>query len=629
MPPHLNVNKMKKYFAVIIGVTLGLSASALMSLSANNVAYGEINSAQAALNVMEEWWHGVVAFNDTSTATNWLGGSDALLSWEDIFNPLGPTGAGTNLYQFLWLKLTNEAEDQAINDIAKSNGLTPDEAAAVAGGSVTAIFNNPSSGDNLSLEDALKISKGIQEDFAFRQEILQLKQEAEVVTKPAEMFANGDTSDSGFDLIHDLNVIEEILFFNKSPVTIGGTSLEDRASGEDPTQDKALAEDTIEDKTAEAILTPGLTVEPGADTAELHLDGDGLIDLTLPILPGDICEVPSAGDDDDDDSGDDDDDAGVASSAGDDDDDEVEGDGGEGAAPDDASDEEEEDSSLEVAADDWTKVWCPGFDQPGVGAAQSGGQNFDLAKLLPSVGGKQNSSLFAAGAGASVDSPGFQANIGICFSLDIIKKTVSSYQPGQSCIACEVEEINELLDKTLSHTLIPGKATGNLFESAKCKQGFQDSVLTNIQFILITNPIPTPPNDDLILGKNIFEELNSFADDYRPLLFKDLITVATPEDAEKSREEITKRNTEFAPNGLSQSDLYNEVQKTIDISAAQAELRLKTATLGNEATNSTLFSRNILLEMRQMNNLFDNYRKTWLDIVENSIMGLKSKPEHG
>lgn len=582
---------MKKFFAIITGMFIGIAAAVILIHGfGSDTAYGQEGVS---------WWNNMVAKSET-------------LDFGDIFSSLDNAEKGKDLYDLVYKKLERDGEKKALRDVAGSYGLTLDETDAVLGGSIAPIFNNQDRGGAvLTQEDAYVLMARVQEDYELMSELFQAQQEIEVAIKPSEIFANDDLSDSGFDLIHDLSVIEEVLFLEFTPSTIGAPYEDAIDSPYDPTRDDQTIDNYVASDATSARLPLNVDLETGEATLNIGNEEDGE-EIDVEILENDVCveqdplsdaldnleeeaveEEGSGGDsrDSDGDSGN--------------------GEGGE--------DEEEEQPNLAskiqpAPIDQWLEEWCPGLSEGGASA----GAGFS-ADNLRSLGGA--GSVAGAGAAANVSSEGFSANIGLCLDLKLVRETLTSYQPGDSCIACEVEKITGLLEKTLDHTLIPNKVTGNLLESAKCKKA---GTLINLQFITIWNPIPPPPNDDLIFGKNIFEEWNKFTERYQPLLFNKL-AFDTEDRPELSNDFNLQYQSQAAPPGVTQSQIFDEVNATKAKYTAQAEVAVEELENSNEATDMLLYSKNVLLEMRQMNALFENFNRSYQNIVTNAIPGLCSK----
>jgi len=533
------------------------------------------------------WWNEFIAKADQ----DWF-------DWEDVFNPLGASERGKDIYNLVYKKQTREANNDALNAVANNFGLTVEEAQAVIGGSVNPIFNNPKfSGTSLSLEEAYAMMADFQSDFETLQEVLQIQQEIDLAVKPSELFSNGDISDSGFDLVHDLSIIEDILFLEKEPISVGGVYEEGLDSPFSPVEPEKLQGSSLLNETDVATL--GLGFDEDVIAGEIMEDDScsehDSLSRALKDMGKDKKEKAS-GEEKKKDGG---------------------GEGGKDKDEEEKETEEVEASSVSAATrDNWKKVWCPGFGTGGAGSAEAAPSSFG------SLGGESNPYLSPNGAGVDIDSSALSAHVGVCFDIKYIMQHVSSYIPGSSCILCEVEKINEYLDKTLSHSLIPNKVTGNFFESAKCKK---TGTLLNMQFILVWNPIPTPINDTLIFGKNIFEEWNKFTERYKPILASEL-KFKIPGAETQSDDFITQFQSKFVQEGASQSDLLNEITDIKNKNTTKAKLSVKNVEFTSDASNMTRFSNVLSNELKQMNNLFAAFKGIFANIDSDALQKIKAKP---
>lgn len=568
---------MKKFFPVIIGLFIGISLSFIMiNFGKEEVAYSSIN-----------WKDEAVAAIDT-------------FSWKEVFG----NNKGKDLYMLMYRKLLDAPESDALKDTAQKYGLTKDEAQRVIDGSITPIFNNPKRNSaNLSQEDALKMASKLQEDFALLLEMYSLQQEIDTSIAPSEIFANGELLDSGFDLIYDLTIIEEILFLEKTENSVGDPFGDQLDSPYLPTQLDQTLEDYVPDEGPIAWTSneSALTIEPpkeGEETPTGSLAiGDEKVDVA--VLKEDVCPTDNPladalgayeeekGQDGGDGSGDGGGDGGGGDDGGD-----GGGGGGGGDGEEEGGDENAAEKELKPApADEWRKAWCPNMGAPQTGAGA--GNTFGDAGFT-SLGGVVNSLIDqATGASAAFSEGGLSAYISVCFETSFIKQTYVSYQPGDSCVLCEVNRINENMNKTLNHSLVPNKATGNLMESAKCKES---GLLLNFQFIAMSAPVPTEPNDDIIFGKNIFAEWKSFADRYQPFLGFD----ASPEVSGEF-------DLQYAPANTTQEDIFNSVKAITLQKKNEALQEIEKQKKGNDGTNIALYVQTILKEINSMNSFFDGY----------------------
>jgi len=269
--------------------------------------------------------------------------------------------------------------------------------------------------------------------------------------------------------------------------------------------------------------------------------------------------------------------------------------------------------------DNWADAWCPEDPSVPTGGDSYGGLGTTFGDSgftsLGDVGNSllNNSSSTLTGAGVGFSSKVFSAQASVCVTIKLIKKTLLSYYPGKSCVLCEVKKINEIMKKTLSHSLVPNKVTGNLMESAKCKSAIGGS-LFDMKFVVIKAPIPTPSGGDVILGKNIFESWKKFIDRYQPLLFNYLQT-----------DSVSKFQLENAPSAATQEKLFSDIQSELSVATAEAKKDLSDIETSESATNTALYTQALIKELDFMTQTFQNY-KDLLEKTNNVCQEWGKKP---
>ena len=579
---------MRKFIPIIIGLLIGVAAATgVVKYNENKVAYGAIN-----------WWDEVVASSES-------------FQWKDIFSP---AEKGQNLYTLVYKKQLVDAEEEALGEVAQKYGLTKEEAKSVVAGSLTPLLNNPlKRAAQLTQEDAYVLLKNLQDDFEFLREVYEVQKDMELEIAPSEIFANNELGDSGFDLVHDLAIIEEILFVDIIPNTVGKPFGNQLKKPYLPTAtDAAVEGNYVPNEGASAVLD--LTFNAGSDQKKGALQSGensfkiGEKEIPLEVLEADVCKDESLLANALNDFNKENPSADSKSSDGADEDGDKENTTPDstgnfnGFGDDDTSDNVDTKGKINPApADKWLKEWCPGI-VPSSPTSYFGKSGFS------SLGNSSNPTLNGA-AGAGIDTKGIKAQISICLSTKFVKKTVSSYQPGKGCVLCEVEEINDLMKKTLSHSLVPNKVAGNFLESAKCKDSYQ--TLLDMKFITIAAPIPTPSNDDIVYGKNIFEEWKKFTDRYQPLLFPKI-------------DSVTKFELEQEDNGTQESVL-GKVNESLLRGEAEALQVIEGTKAAENANNMAMYGNAVLGEMKLMTEFFKNYVTVYENIYS-VCQDIKKKP---
>ncbi|MBT7736274.1 hypothetical protein HN709_01170 [Candidatus Peregrinibacteria bacterium] len=580
---------MKKFLPVIIGTMIGAVLAAGLIVNDHNTAYSEESETS--------WVDAVAAGN--------------AFEWKDIFPPYSNRG----IYELVYKKLLVNPEKDALADVAQGYGLTKDEAWAVVNGSITPIFNNPDRKSfKLSKEQAIDMASALREEFQFYQELYDIQMEIDVAIKPSEIFSNGDLNDSGFDLVHDLHVIEEVLFKDRTETTVGqpfDNALDSPylPTDRDETNEAYIAEDIISDS--------GGNSEGGTEQMKAALSvGD--TDIPVSILSSDVCEpdnkyLDALNDFDDENQGsggNNGDGDNNGSGDGDNNGDDNDPDDGTGAGNYDGPlSPEEIEKELAVPKDKWLKSWCPSLegdpDSPGAYG------NAGFASLRGSGGSIKDLLDSSSGAAAGYSSEQISAQIAICLNIELVWKKVSSYQPGDSCVMCEIEKINTYMAKTLDHTLSPNKATGNLMESGKCKDGYGEFI--DMQFITIAKPIPTPANDDVVFGRNIAEEWTKFVENYQPLGYNQLTSGGDADDTADNQ--LDRALSTTAP-GTSVSDIIDKVASDMAKKESEARSKLDEEIESSGAQNVIIHAQTVLLNLKQMNSYFKGYNVLYDEIAK-------------
>jgi len=121
------------------------------------------------------------------------------LKLRDIFTG-GEKNAGQNLYLAIYNKIILGTEKNALKQVGQSSGLNTYEIQAVLAGDITPLMQKH---PHWTQEEIERNMYELQERYNDFVDIEELRSESEAYVMPSEIFANGDVSDSGFDLIHD------------------------------------------------------------------------------------------------------------------------------------------------------------------------------------------------------------------------------------------------------------------------------------------------------------------------------------------------------------------------------------------------------------------------------------------
>ncbi len=610
---------MKKFLPIIIGIFVGFAASGAMIVNEIDlVAFGANGDTETPERPVD-------SNEDVFDLTNEQGN---FFEWSDVFSG---SDEASDLYSLVYGKLEEMPEQEALTQVASKYGLTVEEANAVVGGSIQPLFNSEYATSRTPLitqEDAYTLLNNAQEDFEDFYEVYELKNEIDAAIAPSTLFSDGDIYNSGFDLIHDLTIMEEILFINSAELSVGGMADNTLDEPFVPTEDEVEESDFIQNQADVATITAVNELREDAEDGDLITDEEGNSGILIgdeivetEVLVGDVCTIDSPYGDLFEDFDDREEAANLSQGLG-------SGNGDENSDTDDSPSAEPTPNqqtyeALQPATPaKWGDTWCSGITGDtekenyeafgnlgkGLGKVAESGEAF--GGLGSSVDSVINDTLVPAlngGSAAGIQEDGFAAHVAICLETELVWKTVSSYQPGDSCIQCEIEKINELMSKTLSHSLVPNKVTGNILESAKCKQSY--TALVDIQFITIASPIPTPPNDDLIFGKSIYDEWNSFVERYHPFLGVGASIQADSDDDFQAEFRLNN-----VPDDVSIADVFVDLKTTRDRLQAEASIGIDSKSASVRGENVKLFYQTVLGEARQMTAFFNHFNDLFKEI---------------
>lgn len=546
---------------------------------------------------------------------------DYELTWNDIFGP-SEKNYGQNLYLQIYQNVSVKPEKQAIQHAAQAAGLTLNEVNSVLSGSIDPILKGPKARPAMTQEEAFRQMVRIQERFNEERVFVALQSELEAELVPTEIFANGDLSDSGFDLIVDLNKIEEILFTQKG--LLQSTVNQKYITGGQPTTPTPGPKPITPGPTTEGAIYGGATggfeekkgavgEAPGAPAgAKKEGVPEGKeVEVAKPLpLPEDNPSVCLS----------------------------------DPTLTDALQEFEKEKAALEAQLPKGEKEKVP--PEKAAKKAEEG------AKTTPGIfaeGKIPEGGPFFAGEVVETELPE-AAPAGnwlkdklcpegkfYCVEIKFITKKVSSYVKTDDCIRCHVEKINEAFKKMLQHSLLPHKVTGNIYESAVCKKGWSISALLNMNLILIPLPIVNPPNDDIIFGKSIANEWRVFWQRYSPFNYE------SKKDNKKSgpgkesgREPVTGEQalmdeavqlvlSQASPE-TTQADVVSEINRIINaerIKVARAIEDFDTEVLvGGQA----MTYQSLAYELDQMNAYFEGIKQLFEGIRDKSCKILTNKP---
>lgn len=531
------------------------------------------------------------------------------LEWGQSFGETDPKKVGQNLYLMVYKKASGDTLSEAIIATANQYGIPPGKMSMILSGNIKPILERA---PLMTVERATDIYNQIIRTYNDKKESADLQATIEAMFVPNEMFSDGDLDNSGFDLINDLDNIEIILFQKADEVSFGGDY-----SG------------------------PGS--EKGGVTPPTPPIGENIpvpIDLNGP------------------------------------------GGGGGGDQPVPAKPEAAKpnlNNPFQQADEDKGPVFVGGVNPNQCFATQDLDQaldNFsqdaqtnsklksrfdpakDLAKIDKSPGSanKGNSSGPAGGSGLNVPIPGVsdvaptpnvpEAPAGdysqpalcddiICLTIEFIEKPVTpGFNKTDNCIQCHVQYINDGLRKTLSHNLIPGKASGNLGESGLCKNSAGISLgRIGMSVNLSIVPIVTPVKNDLMSLGNIGDEWDKYASKYGGWNYdekkkRDLVSKATgkPVDTSPLMSDVERMLEVQLANSNDNTTIGQIMAQTADgydAKKARETQEQLVAEVANDAYGEIDTLRVLDEQMQQMNQFFEGF-KNQIRTLNEDVPGLNS-----
>lgn len=538
------------------------------------------------------------------------------LDWSDSFGATDPKKVGQNLYLTIYSKTQTDTLGDAIKETAAQYGMPPERMFLILGGDITPILERA---PTMTIQDAVKIYNQMIGTYNSRKNSADLEATINVKVTPNEMFADGDVDNSGFDLINDLNNIEIILFQKNDLVTFGGSLAGSGGGDETP-----AASDQVTNPIAGNIPTPidldGTTITGGPDAVTPPDTGTDKPKVENPFKA--VIEDKSA----------------VFT--------------GGGINPNQCFPMTNLDAALDkfaTAASDnpqlkSTFVKPAGKDVPPGGdsggdtgpssATGNGLSGSDLNVPIPTAGTPPTLAPVPAAPAADYTTPPICDEI-ICVSLEFVEApATASFQKTDNCIQCHVQYINESMQKTIAHSLIPAKASGNLGESGLCKNAAGTALgAVGMNISLNVVPIITPAKDDLVTLGNISDEWGKYAE-------KNGFWTYGEEEARKKQAEATGKPVDTspvmaesermlvvellnAPDGATQSDIMAKTATAYQAVQAKQTQEMLVLEISKDASGAVDTMKALDDEMKAMNKYFDGFRKLMLTLLED-VPGLTS-----
>lgn len=378
-----------------------------------------------------------------------------------------------DLYLAIYKKVKTEPEGEALKATAEEYQFTQTQMCGVLGGDLAPIASLYE-GENLSTTEAIDAWIDIKQDYEDNLADKKLEQEMFLDSYTREIFANGDTGDSSFDVLYDLEIIEYLLFGESGYSTESTeeesiepedsedteTSEGEEASSEEPASSTSSQSEGEESETEETSTTEA---EPAAATETEEEEpvtpasctvASELQNAFLAVVPEEALTDETAEDEITEETPETGEEIPVANG-------ETES---ESSADTDSADSSEPDAILTAEPNDWTSP-----------------------EVCDSV---------------------------FCLFINFENREDPSYTKTDNCISCHLKYIVKALEDTTSQSLTLGKVSGNLMEPPVCKNDLLLSLTKiDLNLFLIPMPIQTPPQGDIVQGLGFCDSIRDFMDD--------------------------------------------------------------------------------------------------------------------
>lgn len=163
--------------------------------------------------------------------------------------------------------------------------------------------------------------------------------------------------------------------------------------------------------------------------------------------------------------------------------------------------------------------------------------------------------------------------------------------------------------------MLPSKATGNLFESGKCKKGFSLPSLINLNLIAVPMPPMPPANDDLIFFHSFEAEFDKFLSRYVP---ESIAEVLGAEEGERfsTVEQTTLSEVQYSNAEQTMTELFQNVRSMQEEAERQVAEQMETLEKSENIESKAEFFRAIGTEIDQMNMYFNSFKYIFEQIKE-------------
>ncbi len=484
-----------------------------------------------------------------------------------------------NLYLYMYQQTMDKPEQDAIQELAQSYGLTPTDAEIILNGGLTPLFIGRSAA--YTQERAIRDMTKIQRSYA---EILRHKRlgyELDATLAATEIFSNGDLSDSSFDLVHDLDIIEEILFVDqgevkmnkklalnplgKSPFGTSSNPLTSAATGASSGGTKSAPDTNVAKPPSPPANTPQNTGKPL--TIEDILAGAGGGNGTTGTVNACQQESPL----------------------------------NKALTNYTATNNSGSGGGGNTSGTSPLPIIVSSSTPPDISAiAPPESKRITTTPATPLSLTKQNFCADLKGE-AIYTYPEGSSDPLFCVTLDMTTKTYNSFTPDKTCIQCTVAAMNETMKKLLSKSLAPNKLTGNVYESTKCSETLSLSDRLSMNIFLIPSPVITPQKLGPLVGHDLGVEWDRYVKKAIPF-------AKTPE---RTQQKIVNEALQNAAPDVTQDQLLGQINQAIahEVAAAQRQISERETSTQTDAKSEGY--QQIIQEMRLMTSFFSSFKQVF------------------
>lgn len=527
-----------------------------------------------------------------------------------------------NLYKSVYKSIKVDSDRVARQRTAEHYQYSETEMTAILNGDLGLLRRTQPKAVNY--DDLLKLIDKMQATYQKEFNKEQLHQNLFLDSYPQEIFVNGDTSDSGFDVVYDLEILELLLFGDENTSSSGGggggglpefPSLPDSDSGSETAgpgpssssspplpepsetpetsgpETSSEPESTSPETSVDPTPSPTPSETPAETTSETTSVHDPLHEEDGSLNPNACAVDPSF----------------QAMF--------------QAAVPETVADT---DAEVPPAVDTGEGAPTTGDSDSGDSettgdSEDSGNASGDASPKKPSPkpsyireDGSVESNLSPKEAADWADAPSVCNKI-FCLKVRFTNRPDAQYEETTNCIQCHVQYIVKVLRETTSQSLSPGKVSGNLMEPATCKKSlFSGGVSLN--FIPIAMPIKTPAASQLVTGVDLSENFEDFLETAWGVDFaKSAKPGKTQGDKAKTStggalDDALKYQTTISTPGDNQLEIYEKALATYDKHIEEIRQKFKDSYTAAQFNVSTDFYESLRYEMDQMNFYFQSFR---------------------